>query len=296
MVNGLYLDHLLIAVRDLNVAAQTFGDNLGFSVTPEGVHPGRGSHNRLIVFGPEYLELISVSDPSRRLFRPNLVPFLESREGLFAFAMGTAEIGGWFLQLRQRGVAVDEPVDGARHTAEGATAYSWRQAEIAPDETPGSQTFLIQHHQTVAERYPEPREATKHANGVTGVHYLALAVYDAEAAAARWQEAFGLEALPAQDRRGQGIRRVRLDLKNCFLDFVSAVRPGPLTDFLARNGQAPYELGLEVSDLSEAVACLSRREVPTMDAAALVGQPAVMVDPEYVHGVSLVLLGARQGH
>ena len=79
----LNLDHVLIAVRDLNRTAQTFGDSLGFSVTPEGVHPGRGSHNRLVVFGPEYLELISVRDPSQRLFRPNIVPFLETREGLF---------------------------------------------------------------------------------------------------------------------------------------------------------------------------------------------------------------------
>ena len=292
-MSGLYLDHVLIAVRDLNRTARTFGDNLGFSTTPEGVHPGRGSHNRLVVFGPEYLELISVRDPSEGLFRPNIVPFLESREGLFIFAIGTDDVDGRLLELRQRGLAISDPVDGTRQTAEGATAYSWRQAEIAPDDTPGSQTFLIQHHQTVSERYPEPPEATKHANGVKGIHYLALAVRDAEAAAARWQQLFGLDALPVEDLRGQGIRRVRLGFENCYLDFVSALMPGPLSDFLRRNGQAPYELGLDVAVVSEAVAYLSGRGVPTSDAAAQADRPAALVDPAYAHGVRLVLLGSR---
>ncbi len=58
-----YLDHVLIAVHDLSRAAAVFSQELGFTLTPEGVHPGRGTHNRLIVFGPEYLELIAVRDP-----------------------------------------------------------------------------------------------------------------------------------------------------------------------------------------------------------------------------------------
>ena len=74
----LYLDHMLIGVRDLSQTARDY-NKLGFKVTPEGRHPGRGTHNRLVVFGPEYLELISIHDASQGLFRPNLAPFLESR-------------------------------------------------------------------------------------------------------------------------------------------------------------------------------------------------------------------------
>lgn len=291
-MSALHLDHVLIAVRDLDRTARTFGDSLGFSVTPEGVHPGRGSHNRLVVFGPEYLELISVRDPSQDLFRPNIVPFLETREGLFVFAMGTDDVDGWFLELRQRGLAVNEPLDGARRSGDGAAAYSWRQAEISPVDTPGSQTFLIQHNQTVAERYAEPAEPTKHANGVTGIHHLALAVHDADASAAQWQQAFGLEVVVAEELRAQGTRRVRLDLKNCYLDFLAPSRPGLLSDFLSLNGQAQYQLGLEVKDLSGSAAWLGRRGVGTSDVADLAGQPAVMVDPEDAHGVPMVLLGS----
>ena len=37
----LYLDHVLIAVRDLEEASAYY-DNLGFTLTPPGVRPGRG--------------------------------------------------------------------------------------------------------------------------------------------------------------------------------------------------------------------------------------------------------------
>ena len=76
-MTDLYLDHVLIAVRDLSAAGRAF-EGLGFNVTPEGRHPGRGTHNRLVVFGPEYLELIAVHDPTEGLSRPHMVPFLES--------------------------------------------------------------------------------------------------------------------------------------------------------------------------------------------------------------------------
>ena len=49
----LYLDHVLIGVRDLESSANAFASRLRFTLTPEGVHPGRGTHNRLAVFAGE---------------------------------------------------------------------------------------------------------------------------------------------------------------------------------------------------------------------------------------------------
>ena len=42
-MHDLYLDHLLIAVHNLDRAANTYARRLGFTLTPEGVHPGRGT-------------------------------------------------------------------------------------------------------------------------------------------------------------------------------------------------------------------------------------------------------------
>ena len=243
----LYLDHMLIGVRDLGQTARDY-NKLGFKVTPEGRHPGRGTHNRLVVFGPEYLELISIHDASQGLFRPNLAPFLESREGLFIFAMGTLDIDAIHAEMQARGVAAKTPEAGSRHAEDGSTAYSWTQMEIADDAVPGSQTFAIQHNDAFDGRYPEPPNAAEHPNGVTGIHHLALAVNDADAAAQAWTRAFGLAPI-SEAPDTPAAQRVRLDLGNCSLDMMSPTGPGPLTDFLGRHGEAPYHLAFEVADL-----------------------------------------------
>ena len=191
-MTDLILDHVLIAVRDLDAAKDTF-ERLGFKVTPEGKHPGRGTSNRLVVFGGEYLELISVHDPEGDLFRPNLPSFLDAREGLFIFSMGTSDVHERVRSVRSAGVLITDPVKGSRQAGDGMTAYSWTQAEVDPEEMPGSQTFFIQHDHTIEERYTEPPDPTNHPNGVLGISSLSLAVKDADAASRRWIEAFGLK-------------------------------------------------------------------------------------------------------
>ncbi|MCH8184518.1 MAG: VOC family protein [Chloroflexi bacterium] len=286
-MSEVYLDHVLIAVHDLGRAATVFSQGLGFTLTPEGVHPGRGTHNRLIVFGPEYLELIAVRDPSEGVFRPTMGRFLDSREGLYMFALGTDAIGAAVAQARARGINVDDPHDGAREASGGALGYTWSFAGVSAADTPGSETFFIQHNHTVEERYTQPANASVHANGALGIHHVALAVRDADESAGRWQEAFGFVGGPAEEIAGRGIRRARLVLGNCRLDFVSPLRSGALSRFLERNGEAPYELALRVGDIEATGACLRERGVPTSAGGADADGASIGVDSTRASGVLL---------
>ena len=278
-----YLDHVLIGVRDLDAAAAAYSERLGFKVTPEGAHPGRGTHNRLIVFGPEYLELIAIRDGSRPPFRRSLAPFLEEREGLFIFALGTKDIDAAVARLRNAGGAVEDAVAGERKGGAGEPGYSWRFAEVADDVLPGSQTFLIQHDQTVDERYTQPPQPRIHPNGSLGVHRLVLAVRDAEEAASSWQRLFGLRRILHGDEQ-TGAPCVRLDLASCYLDFQSDAAAGPLGDFLERYGEAPYLLTLRVSDLEATRTDLEDRGVPTVSTDA-----GAFVNPRHTNGVPMEL-------
>jgi catechol 2,3-dioxygenase-like lactoylglutathione lyase family enzyme len=289
-MTDLYLDHVLIAVRDLAAAGRAFA-GLGFKVTPEGKHPGRGTHNRLVVFGPEYLEIIAVHDPTKGLFRPNMAPFLESREGLFIFAMGSADIDSGYAELQGRGVQARAPVAGSRHAEDGSTAYSWRQMEIDAAETPGSQTFVIQHDHTVEERYTEPPEPTVHPNGARGIHHLAVAVHDAEEAASRWQDYFGL-ARVSEGPTGQTSRRVRLDLGNSYLDFLSPLKAGPLSRFLERNGETPYHLAIRTRDLDATESHLAGRGLSTGRRTTDLDGASLSLDPADARGVPIKFVQA----
>ena len=286
----LYLDHVLIAVCDLSRTAETFSRKRGLTVTPEGIHPGRGTHNRLVVFGPEYLELIAIRDASEGVFRPNMVTFLQSREGLFIFALGTDDIVQSARDLRSRGVVVEDPIDGGRRGSDGHVSYTWRQAAIDVGASPGSETFLIQHNSTVEERYTEPPEASRHPNGVLGIHHLTLAVRDGEAAAALWQAGFGLQRAAGPQLPGREVNRVRLLLPNCFLDLVSPVNSRDLSESLDRYGEGIYGIGFEVQDLPAAIEYLAARGVPTTERPSEAGALSAAVAPEHAQGVRFELV------
>ncbi|MGE5147223.1 MAG: VOC family protein, partial [Candidatus Eiseniibacteriota bacterium] len=84
MRNGITgIDHVLIAVRDLEAARQGW-TRLGFTLTPRGRHIGQGTANYCIMFGRDYLELLGVVEPDGEAAR--LEAFLAGREGPMALA------------------------------------------------------------------------------------------------------------------------------------------------------------------------------------------------------------------
>ena len=285
---GLTIDHVLIAVPDLQQTAETF-NGLGFTVTPEGLHPGRGSRNRLVVFGREYLELISITDPTLPLFRPNMAEFLSSREGLFIFSIGTTNIQDEFMKSKSRGLDIQEPLCGARHSSDGDMEYSWQQCEIAPLELPGTQTFLIQHDHAIKQRYKVPPNPWVHQNGAFGIYNLTLAVTDSEKAANRWQAVFDLEVIGRDHMFGLNANKVSLAFDNGVLDFISPTGPGLVEEFLSSYGECPYSLAIMVRDLQHISRILDSGNID-FDRFELDGNDSLSIKPENAHGVHLNLI------
>jgi Glyoxalase-like domain len=58
----LELDHVLIAVADLNGAARDLESRHGLASVERGRHAGWGTANRIVPLGETYLELITVVD------------------------------------------------------------------------------------------------------------------------------------------------------------------------------------------------------------------------------------------
>ena len=251
MTAGLYLDHVLIAAHCLEAAADAYA-GLGFKVTPEGRHPGRGTHNRLMAFGPEYLELIAVHDPTTPPFRPSMSGFLEAGQGLYMFALGTNDIAAAAAAIRARGVSVGDPVPGRRAAGEDP-GYTWRSADLGR-ALPGSECFLIQHDRPISERYVRPPQPLIHPNCVNGVHHITLAVQDSAAAARIWHGVLGIESEPPASI--EGTLRHRLRLGNCFVDLESPLGKGTLSEFLDAVGEGPFELGLKTCDIDFAAAAM----------------------------------------
>src|SRR6184192_140907 len=89
-------DHAVILVADLARASDAFA-KLGFTVSPGGAHTGLGTHNAVIRFGVDYLELLAVRDEQEALLARSSTSSVVERirrgkGGLASFALATADI------------------------------------------------------------------------------------------------------------------------------------------------------------------------------------------------------------
>ncbi len=205
----LLLDHIVIAVADL---AQTIVDYraLGFTVAEGGKHPGRTSHNALVVFDDgAYLELIAwqAPAPEERWYRTQTA----HGEGFVDFALLPHDTAQVLAAARARGlVTLTGPVDGGRNRPDGAR-LQWQSARHATPDVP----FLCGDVTPRSLRVPEG-EMRRHANGVTGVASLAVAVHDIEVSLARYKMLLGPGAADSAHPfvlPGSGLRLAVVPLK-----------------------------------------------------------------------------------
>jgi methylmalonyl-CoA epimerase len=102
------LDHVVVAVRDLEEAAQAWERNLGLKV--ERIFQPAGSNVRLasLLAGNIFLELAQPLTPDHRL-----AAFMDERgEGVFSLAIEVDDLEAAVAELRGRGVRVSDPEPG----------------------------------------------------------------------------------------------------------------------------------------------------------------------------------------
>jgi hypothetical protein len=172
------LDHLVILVRDLELASADYG-RIGFAVTPGGEHADGLTRNALVPFRDgTYLELVSFLDPEdptdnvwgwRRLY---------PLEGPIDYCAASDDLDADAERLASLGFGVDGPDDGGRRLPDG-TNIRWRSARIRQEGR--ILPFLIEDLTPRELRVPGGPE-TNHPNGATGVSHLEISAPDEESA------------------------------------------------------------------------------------------------------------------
>lgn len=182
------IDHLVIAVRDLDRARDTYA-KLGFTVTPRGRHTELKSINHTLMFGADdYVELLGVEEPHP--VTAGYTEFLKTREGIASVALKTADARDAQRQLSAAGLTLAEAVDFGRPVdlPEGKRDARFTITPIDRDRTPGGAAFLCQHHTRDVVWRPEH---VTHANGAKGLAALLVAADDPDPAASAWAQLFG---------------------------------------------------------------------------------------------------------
>jgi len=232
----LSIDHIVIAVTDLEQAMRDY-EALGFTVLPGGEHP-RGSRNALVVLADgAYLEIIAFARPVPEFRWWNVLN--DAGSGLVDYALLPADtLDADLARARAAGIEIDGPIDGARRKPDG-TDIAWRSARPPEPDIP----FLCEDVTPRALRVPEGA-ARNHANGVSGIAGVTVAVRDLAASVARYKALTGLEpaAFGAVPGLGFGLAQFRLGRQVLSLTEARSDACEGLTRHLDRCGQGAFAI------------------------------------------------------
>lgn len=180
------IDHILIAVEDLQLAIETY-QALGFEVLAGGQHPKMGTQNALVPLADgTYLELISVVAPAlAESEAPHVTTALAHENRLAAFALESNDLAADVSAVRGRGFELNEPHEGARERPDGQHV-AWRSAH-APD---WHYPFLIQ------DSTPRPLRISPPTSGIGRTLRMGdvnVGVRDLASASVAYQKLLGME-------------------------------------------------------------------------------------------------------
>lgn len=138
------IDHIIMAVDDLDAASRDYAVMLGRAPSWHGTHPDYGSANTLFRLDNCYLELLAAQGEG---WAADMVTqaIAKQGEGLCGLVFGTDDADGFLQNARANGLEASDPQAGhGVDTASGATR-TWRNMYWDAAAARGIQSFCIQH-------------------------------------------------------------------------------------------------------------------------------------------------------
>ncbi|MFN9356601.1 MAG: VOC family protein [Alphaproteobacteria bacterium] len=258
------LDHVIIAVRDLQAAAGAWR-KLGLTLTPRGLHEGKGTGNHCIMFPDSYVELLGIVDATGAQGR--LAERVRTRgEGGMGLAWGADDADRACASLRAAGIDAEDPNDLSRPLdLDGRQdMVRFRNVMLPKLDLPGTMQFVCTH--LTPELTRARREWMLHPSGATGIAEIMIAVDDETAARTQL-----VEAKPSNTTITLSSRST-IEGKLGAKALTGAPRDGVVA------------LSLRVNELDAAAAMLSMGRIPHEER-----RDCVIVPATATHGVALHL-------
>jgi catechol 2,3-dioxygenase-like lactoylglutathione lyase family enzyme len=290
-------DHAVIAVRSLDDSLVHWRERLGFDARPGGHHTGRGTHNGIVRFGLDYLELISVYDRAQLEARmePNALALareLDARgDGLIGFALATDDIVADATDLQKAGLPVIGPAAMERRRPDGVL-LKWRLLVPEGGSWCRPLPFIIQWDVADDERLALDPPGN-HVNGATALVELAIVVADLDVSAALYGRFPGLRLVARDEVEALAAHRARFRVGSTVLDLLSPSGAGEVAAALEERGERPWQLTIAVADLEAAAAFLEARGAALSPAPG--SSSGLLLSPQSAPGTRIVLVpdGAR---
>jgi hypothetical protein len=229
-----HIDHIVVAVRDLDRAADAYR-GLGFQVGARNRHPW-GTENRLIQFRSSFVELITIGagaripphEACRFSFGAFVRDYLEEREGLAMLVLSSSDARSDAALFAARGVGDFEPFSferTARRPDGSETRVAFTLAFASDPHAPHAGFFVCQHH--APQNFWNSR-FQQHANGASNIAAVTLTAPDPTRHVRFLTEFSGAEHAPIENGGSRfALDEGRIDVER-EADASTAVRESPL--------------------------------------------------------------------
>ena len=290
MIPARGIDHLVLAVRDLDAANDVY-TRLGFTLTPRAVHPW-GTGNNLVQLQGNFLELLGVVEPARISaaatggfsFGAYADDFLARREGLSMLVFESRDARSDRDEFAAKGLSDFAVFDFARDARlpDGTTArVAFSLAFVVDPRLPEAAFFVCQQH---APQYFWKPEYQRHANGAKEVIEVVMVASDPPALRGFFAKLQGEDAV-ARDDSGLTVKTARGRVSVLTPAAFAARFPGSrLVDASATPHFAAYRIA--VADTGVVESLLHARGVPCRRQGG-----TIQVPPEVAFGVAIEFAG-----
>ena len=150
MINA--LDHLIIAVSDIDVAEENYTKIFGVQPVWRGEHKELGTENSLFNFQNTYFELLAAKGEGLGAALVNHY-LQESGEGLIGIVLGTEDIDECYKSFQSKGYALGEISKGEGINFKDGSTREWKNLFLPPELTRGIFAFIIQHTKGSLEEF-----------------------------------------------------------------------------------------------------------------------------------------------
>jgi catechol 2,3-dioxygenase-like lactoylglutathione lyase family enzyme len=246
------LDHVIIAVSDLEPAAARMAALLGLRPSWRGEHPGAGSANVLFRLENTYLELLAPmgTGPVADLLGARLA---RDGEGLVGLAFGTADADACHLAWKQHGLDPAPPEPGVGRDVDSGAFREWRNVVLPPSSTGGVLLFAIE-HRTPVDVLPPAAPAGDPRAAVGALDHVVVQTTDPEAARALYGGALGIRLALDRSFEDWGVRLLFFRVGGVTVEVAArlAAKAGPGSPEVAGARDRLWGLSHRVADADAA--------------------------------------------
>ena len=148
------LDHLIVAVKDLQEAENNYQKLFGMGPVWSGTHKELGTSNSLFNFQNTYFELLA---PTSEGLGADLVNYYldTTGEGLIGMVFATEDVAGVHSSLQEKKFLVGDPADGEGINSSDQQVRKWKNLFLPPELTRGIFSFVIEHTEG---NLPQPKD------------------------------------------------------------------------------------------------------------------------------------------